>query len=363
MTPHKTAIGLMAIALFTTALRPAMAQDTEQDGPMPEVRQALDSGRTPAAATIELIMDQAVRNIAIRYSLNDVQTDKTSQLMKRDVYRFLKDNEDAVWPVIRDLLQSQLQAPDDPVTLKRVGQAAGRLMAKVKESIMRGNEEWRLILNDEQRKVHDFDLGEMETTFEQIEWSFSEWTEGRRPPGGIIPQPSLAHGGPRPTRPEAGVLPKPERDDMFDPKHILEVQAEAFIKEYHLEKSQITAARSIVEEFKTRADEFRDANKEAFAQVATDLKEARENRDLKKMKAAYLEQKKLVAPLSQVCDAMHARLLNLLTTAQIQRHESRRAVRKSDTPKPKGRVSAAGDKSKAEVAPPATMESEPPDSR
>ena len=63
-----------------------------------------------SAATIERIMDQAVRNIARRYNLNETQTKKTDELMKREVNRFLKEHEDEVWPVIRDLLISQFGA-------------------------------------------------------------------------------------------------------------------------------------------------------------------------------------------------------------------------------------------------------------
>lgn len=315
-------------ALGLTWSAPAVrAQDEEprpkakpQSGPLPDVKDSLESGRTPPAATIEKIMDQAVRNIAARYNLNDVQTEKTSELMKREVYKFLKDHEEEVWPVIRDLLAAQLRPPNDGETLKRVGRAAGPLLRSAQDAIYRANEEWRLLLNDEQRKVHDYDLAEMDQTFEKIAQNFDEWSEGRPTDGGVFPPPDMTAQPVRPDQPPPGVLPEPVVDDMFDPKHVLEVQVEAFIKEYELDEGQITAAKSILEEYKSKADEFRSAQKDEFAKIAADLQAARKKRDLDGMKKAWAEHKKLLDPFSMVCDAMRERLTALLTTAQVQRH-------------------------------------------
>jgi hypothetical protein len=288
--------------------------------PLPDVQESLESGRTPPASTVEHYMEQAVRNIAARYNLNDVQTQKTQELMKREVYRFLKDHEENVWPVLRDLLAAQLRPPDDAATLKRVGATAGPLLAAAKESIYTANEEWRLLLNDEQRKVHDYDLAEMDTTFKKISSNFEAWSDGRKTDGGIFPQPDLALQPDRPVKPPDGDLPKPVVEPMFDPKHVLEVQVEAFIKEYELDEGQITAAKSILEEYKAKADEFRSAQKDEFAKIAADFQTAREKRDLDEMKKAWEAHKKLLAPFSLVCDDMRDRLRAQLTTAQIQRH-------------------------------------------
>jgi hypothetical protein len=107
------------------------------------------------------------------------------------------------------------------------------------------------------------------------------------------------------------------RTDRLD---VVKQVVEAFIKEYNLDKGQITTARSILEEFKSDANTFRESKKEELAQIIARQREALANRDLKGVKKARAEHKKLLAPVYDLCDEMEARLKNLLTTAQIQRH-------------------------------------------
>ena len=91
--------------------------------------QALSTGAPPAAATLEKIMDAAVRNISKRYDLDEDQRAITDEIMKREVRRFLKEHENEVWPVIGDLLRSRFGLePPDSEDAKRVGKAAGPLL-------------------------------------------------------------------------------------------------------------------------------------------------------------------------------------------------------------------------------------------
>ena len=55
------------------------------------------------SATIERIIETAVRNIARRYNLNEAQTQKTDELWNREVRQFLREHEAEVWPAIRGL--------------------------------------------------------------------------------------------------------------------------------------------------------------------------------------------------------------------------------------------------------------------
>ncbi len=297
-----------------------------------DATEALDSGKTPAAATIDRIMEQAVRNIAARYNLNDVQAEETDKLMKREVYRFLIEHENEVWPIIRDLLKWQLQTPDDPEKMMDIGKAAGPLAKLAEEAIYRSNEEWGLILTPEQKRVHDFDLTEMRKTFEEIHQNFAEWEAGRPTEKGIVPDPQIAgRDPPRPPRPPKGRLPDPEVE-IFDPNQIFETLVEEFIKEYGLDEGQITSARSILEEFKVKANDFREAKKVEFAKIALKQQEAMVDRDLDTIKKARADQKKLLRPVYELSAEMHDRLEKLLTTAQIQRH-AERSKRADEKPK------------------------------
>ena len=312
-------IVLWAVATFSFSGAAALAQKPAGKKQAGGQVQELTTGKPAAAATVDRIMDQAVRNIAARYNLNDVQTEETGKLMRREVYRFLKEHENEIWPVIRDLLKNQLRTPENREEMMGVGKAARPLAKLAKEAIFRANEEWGAMLTPEQKRVHDFDLAEMDKTFEQIDTNFGKWESGEAEQEPIFPQPQLT--GREPPRP-----PKPPRDlpdppiIVWEPKKVFETLVEAFIEEYELDEGQITSARSILEEFQAKADNFRESKKLELEKVATEQQEAHRNRDLDAVKKADAARKKLFEPVYELVAQMDVRLKGLLTTAQIQRH-------------------------------------------
>ncbi|MGH8673180.1 MAG: hypothetical protein ACREVG_02605, partial [Burkholderiales bacterium] len=277
--------GSLILALLSAF--PALAQDEpkqQQPAPVPTTQPTqtpppaaasspLGFPLAPDAATIDKIMDQAVRNIGLRYNLNQAQVEKTQEIMKRDVNAFLKDHEAEVWPLIRDLLAAQLGAapPNDPEELKRIGKAMKPLILSAKDAIVRGNEEWRMYLTPEQRKMHDFDVAEVEKGFDQIKDNFSRWEKGESTEAPLFP-PASAAGPPRPKKPTDG-LPEAEVD-VFEPKRLFDATVEEFIRKYELDQAQIDSARSILAEFNVKAEDFKKANKDALTALAVDLKKA-----------------------------------------------------------------------------------------
>lgn len=315
-------IGWMVVGAAAWGQDPA--QNTTPDSPMSDVSKSLDEGRTPAAATVERIMEQAVRNIAIRYNLNEVQAEETANLMRRDVYRFLKENENEVWPVIRDLLQSQLRTPNDPDAMMRVGKAARPLLDKAMKAIIRGNDEWRLILTADQQLMHDFDMDEMQSAFKKIDEQFQKWEAGDRPVDDRVfqnPNDLAGRGPPRPPKPKPG-LSGETFTQTYTPEHIFETIVKEFIRRYDLKQGQITAAKSILEEFKVKAGDFRNTNRAALAKVGAEQENALRQRDMAAIKKAAGDHKKLLKPVYVLADQMQDRLKGLLETGQIDRHQA-----------------------------------------
>ncbi len=327
-------IVVLTVGVWTV---PSRADQLEKP-PVADIAETLKSDAAPAAATIDAIMEQAVRNIAARYNLNDVQAESTRQLMKRDVYKFLKEHENEVWPAIRDLLAAQLGAkpPDSREDVMRIGKASRPLAKLAEEAIFRANEEWRLILTQQQKDMHDFDLVEMRKTFEVIDKNLGGWEEGDPLENRIFPDQKQLIGRqpPRPHRPRKGHLPEPTVE-FFDPHPIFETLVEEFIKEYELDEGQITSARSILEEFKVKANDFRDAKKLELAKIAVQQQDALARRDLKAIKQTNAAHKKLLEPVYELCDEMDGRLKGLLTTSQIQRHAEKSKARETSKGAPK----------------------------
>ena len=314
-----------ALVLGLVAAIPASVMGTDEPPAEPSkaavsnITDATDPDQAPAAATVDRIMEQAVRNISVRYNLNDAQTAETHELMKREVYRFLKDHENEVWPAIRDLLAAGLKTPEDTDDRKRLGAGARPLAKLAAEAIFRANEEWRLLLRADQKRVHDFDMAEMETTFGKIDKTFGEWEAGRATAEGLFPQPQLeGREPPRPSEPPPGI-PDPTKE-LFDPSHIFDTLANDFIREYQLEEGQVTSVRSILKEFKGQASDYVSAQKLQFARVAGERQEAYKARDRDAIQKAAATHKKLLEPIYGLCTQLRNRLEALLTTAQIQRH-------------------------------------------
>ena len=75
---------------------------------------------------IDSMIHQAADNVSRRYNLNPQQADYTKKMMIERVTRFLEENQDQIWPLVRDLARFQLtgSAPDEN-TAKRIGHSSG----------------------------------------------------------------------------------------------------------------------------------------------------------------------------------------------------------------------------------------------
>lgn len=303
-------IGTVGIVLGW-ALAPVVAQQETADGAQP-----------PEYATIEKIMDNAVKGIARRYSLNEAQTKYTEELMRREVQRFLRENYDEVWPAVRDLLSAGLRAPQNGDDAARVGKAALPLALKARKAIIDGNMEWRKILTPEQQAVHDYDLAAMEKTLDQIEENFKSWVDGKPTTGPLIPPGPDPKFGPRPPKQPPPGLPQPQ-SEFADALAMFDKYVEEFIKDYELDAGQIESARSILKEHRDKAQAHLDRNKAELEKIREGMQQAHEAKDRDKRNELETQHQALLEPVNELFTQMDGRLKALLTTAQIQRHEER----------------------------------------
>jgi hypothetical protein len=271
-----------------------------------------------------MIMTEAVKNIAKRYNLNEAQKQKTDEIMKRDVNKFLKDHEAQVWPIIRDLMSNGFQPPSNPEDVKRIGNAAAPLLKEAQKAILDGNKEWRQYLTPDQQAMHDYDLGEMDKQFVEAEKSFKSWAEGK-PTGSPFPvPPPMERSPPTPKMPTAG-LPKPPPPpepqlEIFVRESLFDSYVEDFIKQYELDPAQIDAARSILAETKVKAGAFKESNRAELTKIALEHKAAMDAKDRDRIAKAEADRKKLLEPVYVLFGEMDERLKALLTSAQVERH-------------------------------------------
>lgn len=347
-----------AIACTVAILLTATAKAGDKDSALP-----VDLTQPAAAATIERICDQAVVNIGRRYNLNDIQQEETDRIMTKYVHSFLKEHEDEIWPAIRELLANNLKPPETDEELRRLGKAARKLAKLAHKAVKDGNAEWRKILTNEQKRTHDFDLAELDKTFAQMDQNFGEWSDGKRTKENesIFPKPQVAGGGPRPG-PPTPIKPS----DEWTPRGkavpfeltVFDTFVEGFIKEYGLDTAQIVSARSILKETKAKAGNFRSTKKSEFARIEEARNKAIAARNRDEQKKLDAERKKLMEPVYGLFAGMESRLRDLLTTAQVERHQAkakafspdagRKIVKKDPSPKKKDQAKTEQAKKKAQ---------------
>lgn len=301
----------------------AAAATAQQDGAAKAKVESSSAG-DEEFLPVEQIMTQAVRNISIRYNLNEEQTQLTDQLMRREVRKFLRDHHEQVWPVLRDFIryQSEGKVPEgDPA--KRIGGAAYPIFQLAKDAILKSNEEWRTFLNEEQRRLHDWDMKEMARTFGDIDNNISRLKEGKPIDGGLIPPPqNLQSQPPRPKRPPPG-LPAPRVQGVES--DVFESFVKQFIIDNELDPTQVQAARSILDEFKEKAKQYFETKKTEIAAIEAAERKGQENLDMDAISAAYATRKKVVLePINAMIDEMEHRLVKLLTSEQLARYRLRR---------------------------------------
>ena len=344
----------------------AKPAEPAKDVPQPKSQTSSTTAekQMPTQATVEMIMTEAVKNIAKRYNLNEAQKQKTDEIMKRDVNRFLKDHEAQVWPIIRDLMSNGFQPPSNPEDVKRIGNAATPLLKEAQKAILDGNKEWREYLTPEQQAMHDYDLGEMEKQFVEAEKNFKSWADGK-PTGGLFPAMTADNSPPTPPRPPGGLpkkMPAPEPEVQVFRESLFDSYVEDFIKQYELDPAQIDAARSILAEFKQKAGSFRESNRAELKKIGDEYKAAMDSKDREKIAQAEADRKKLLGPVYALFGEMDERLKALLTSTQVQRHGAKPAtgakidpldeIAPLGSPQPPSPSSRAADKKNAGDPPP-----------
>ncbi len=211
---------------------------------------------------IDQMMDQAANNIARRYNLNQEQREYTHKMLTQRVTRFL-DGHPEIWPLIRDMARYQMrgEAPDGEIA-KRIGMAAQPLLKDIQDEILSANKEWGQMLTPEQKKVHEWDLRDMERTFSKMQKNFSSMADGQSVEQGIFPKPNTEEPQPTiPPRPADNWKPNPPNADAHTESKNLEDWWDAYVREFirrhSLDDAQAETAWSILRELKGRARTYR----------------------------------------------------------------------------------------------------------
>ncbi len=282
-------VTLMSLAPGALAQQPAPVQPKDPANPL-------------AMWNVQQMIDRATSQVVKRYSLTPEQEEFTRNLMATRVNAFLDRHEQEIRDIFAEAIKYQIAGtPPPPERVKEWTAQITPMFDEAKVSIVEGNHEFREILSDDQKKVHDIDLKIMENNFKDAEQRLGRWREGdfdaardfadptRQPQSrrtaGTRPQPvtpPAANGQaqaaePAPTATAAPVAPPPGRvlgptaGNVDRTTDFWEMYVQKFIANYQLDQNQSNLAMQILAETRKRAGEYLASRRDEYQRLQTQL--------------------------------------------------------------------------------------------
>lgn len=212
---------------------------------------------SPLTWGVEPIIESYTSQMTRYYNLTPDQEEYTRQLLTQRVKRFLSEYEKDVRSLFTEYWHLQLRGEAPSVEeAKDLARRGGPLIAAIKKEIMDGNQKWREILDENQRKIHDRDLDQMNKTFDEFEQKLDRWSKGD------VRSTDMG---------KRGVGDTPRTGRKFE--DAWEFRVNSFIQDYNLDAGQQETARSILRELREEAARYRERNQERFTAIESRLKE------------------------------------------------------------------------------------------
>jgi hypothetical protein len=292
---------LSTLTLITVG---AKAQQAEQPPQNPE------QGNPFAMWDVQKMIDRATSQVVKRYALTPEQETFTRNLMATGVNNFLDKNEGPIRDIFAQAIKYQISgSPPPPEKVKEWTAQITPMFDEAKGMIVAGNRDFREILSDDQKKIHDIDLKIMEKNFTDAEQRLDRWREGdfnperdfgsnnkkdrkaaaqrapvapAAPPAAVetqapeavteTPPAPPAPAAPQPAAPSRAVSPGYASTDRT--ADLWEMYVRRFIQNYQLDQSQSNLAMQILEETKKRANEYLASRKDEYQKLQTQLASA-----------------------------------------------------------------------------------------
>ncbi len=299
-----------------TALAQAGAAGRSPATSKPAESTPLTDPTNPGLWNADRMMEDAVQTLVRRYNLNPEQTEYTRKLLTTKTKSFLKDHEAELRQLIRESIEMNIdKRKATPENYKAWAEKARPLFERAKKDILDGNKEWGDILNDTQKKIHDFDLAQMQGTFTQMDGLITKWSDGQYSPKDLSPRPpsAVAKGN----DPQGHRLSDGPEVYVRKTEELWQLYVNQFIEVYQLTPEQRNAGYAILQDCRGRATGYRNGHKKEFDAVESQLKEA-SNTPTATARAIELreQQAELERPIQDIFSDLRQRLDQIPSKAQ-----------------------------------------------
>jgi hypothetical protein len=315
---HRTVYWLLGALLAGALGAPAQGQ-----APAEPATDKPAATRPPTAQThpnnpelwnTEQMMEDAVLQISRRYNLNQDQEDYTRHLLVNRVTAFLEKHEADVRELLKESIDLRVgKKAGTPQAYASWAIRAAPLYAEAQTAILEGNQEWRDILTDEQKKTHDADLLQMKSNFQNVDRLLEGWKDGKG--SNMLAQANRnIQSGAATTQQGRVSDPQPpvERRQVED-NWLAYVNK--FIQTYKLDEKQAISARDkIYKDIRDEVGRYREKKKEEFAALDAEVLAPKPN-----LKPQEIHQRRqdLEKPIQEKFVLLDSRLRQLVDRKQL----------------------------------------------
>ena len=212
----------------------------------------------------QVMMREACEGISRHYKLDAGQKDFTCKLLTERVTKFLDKHEKQLWPLLWDLTEQQMKGTEpEREAAQKIATRGYPIFEEAQAEILKAQDVFRKILNEDQKKIHDRDLKGLHSQFRHLDRRLQKWRAGKA--GGSSP---LRIGvGPRGTK----VPPIGGGPSLAAPAYTLESEWERyvrkFIADYRLDATQKTTATAILQDLKDQAARYRKTHQKELTEA------------------------------------------------------------------------------------------------
>jgi len=160
MSKCGTIRGLALLAALLGLGLPAMAQDEEQPAA---------GGYGYLLDNVDFLLTNYARFLGRRYDLTEEQDAYTQDLLRERAHEFVDQHKPELRELVNRLFEVRTGGEMDQEELIAWGKRVLPLYNEAKITIAEANAEWREILSEDQRRIHDEDLKRMHESFQMTE--------------------------------------------------------------------------------------------------------------------------------------------------------------------------------------------------
>jgi hypothetical protein len=269
--------------------------------------------------TIKNMIGIVSRQVARRYDLRPEQSTVAQEMMEKNTLSFVNKHYDAFVELVPEFqsMRMRVMGGDDP-SPQEVQALAKKMLPIYQEAtelIVRENEKFATVLDDQQKKKHQKDMDRMKKDVAQTMEKLNRWEKGQYEPGEFLNR--------RPRR-ESPNKPRQKDQEKMSPTSFdfWELYVKTFIDAFQLDQGQITLAYSVLNDLKTQAQAYRKDHESEIREIDRQIQELsrpttqpdpKQNEELKSW------QKKLAKanqPLFDMFETLKVKLMDIPTDAQ-----------------------------------------------